>query len=141
MQETIEIMELVVLKMKGTDFVTDIKCEKMNPKMLMLTALGRCAGLTALSIFKKMDIRPESFEIECRGEISTPTLVAESVFTAVNIVYTVECQTLAEQGRVSRALNLTHDKYCGMVKMMRKVAPLSHEIYIHSTRPVSEKVK
>lgn len=134
-------MELVVLRLKGADFVSDVRCDKMNPKALMLLGLGRCAGLTAMSIFKKMNIKPESFEIECRGEISTPTLVAESVFTAVNIVYNVECETLSEQGRVSRALNLTHDKYCGMIKMIRKVAPLSHEIYIHSTHSVSEKVK
>ena len=129
------------MRLKGADFVSDSKCDKINPKMLMLMALGKCAGLTAMSLFKKMDIRPESFEIECRGEISTPTLVSESVFTAVNIVYNVECATLAEQGRVSRALNLTHDKYCGMVKMMRKVAPLSHEIYIHSTHTTLERVK
>ena len=135
-------MEQVTIKLKGSDFVIDgVKCDKMNPKSLMLLSLARCAGLTALSIFKKMNIKPESFEIECRGEISTPTLVAESVFTSVNIVYNVECATLAEQSKVSHALNLTHDKYCGLVKMMRQVAPLSHEIYIHSTNPVAEKVK
>lgn len=135
-------MERIAIKLKGSDFVTDgTRCDKMNPKALLLLALGRCAGLTALSIFKKMNIKPESFEIECRGEISTPTLVAESVFTSINIVYNVECETPDQQGRVNRALTLTHDKYCGMVKMMRKVAPLSHEIYVHSTHIAAEKVK
>ena len=127
------IMEQVTVKLKGSDMVPEgTRCDKLNPKEQLLLALGRCAGLTALSIFRKMNMRPESFEIECRGEISTPVLMPESVFTAINIVYTVECLTPADKNKAARALNLTHDKYCGMVKMMRKVAPLSHEIYIHS---------
>lgn len=51
-------MELVVLRLKGADFVSDVRCDKMNPKALMLLGLGRCAGLTAMSIFKKMNIKP-----------------------------------------------------------------------------------
>ena len=51
------------------------------------------------------------------------------------MVYNVECGTEDDQAKVSRAIDLTHEKYCGMVQMLRRIAPVSHEIAVVSTQP------
>ncbi len=136
---TIMMEKVTIAWTHGTDFeLRDQTCDRLNPKALLLYALARCAGMTAAAIFQKMEIEPESFEIICRGELSTPTLMAESVFVSLDMNYNVKCRRLKDQVRVSHALDLTHEKYCGLVKMMRKVAPLSHEIYIHSSETVGQ---
>ena len=36
---------------------------------------------------------------------------------------------------MSRAATLTHEKYCGIMRMFRMIAPVSHEIAVVSTEP------
>ncbi len=67
----------------------------------------------------------KSFEIAIEGTLSTPTLMAESRYTTINILYNIECRTLKEQIEISRAVNLAHDKYCGLVQMLKMIAPSS----------------
>ena len=121
---------------KGMEFTpVGTKCNELNPKAMMLLATATCAGLTAAGLFKKMQLTPVNFEITMSGTISTETVVAETVFTAFDITYNVECAYLDEQERFSHALTLTNDKYCGMLNMMRRIAPVAHNILIHSTQP------
>jgi putative redox protein len=114
------------------------KCSELNPKAMLLYATASCAGLTAVGVFEKMQLHPKNFEITMTGTLSTPTVVAESLFTAFNIEYNLECATTDEQARFSHALNLTNDKYCGMLTMARRIAPVTYNIYIHSTDPVAQ---
>ena len=51
------------------------------------------------------------------------------------MVYNVECSSEDDQAKVSRALALAHEKYCGMVQMLRRIAPVSREIAVVSTQP------
>lgn len=52
------------------------------------------------------------------------------------MVYNIECDTEDDQAKVGRAVTLAHEKYCGMMQMLRKVAPVSHEIAVVSTDAV-----
>lgn len=113
----------------------DTPCNELNPKALMLCAAAECAGYTVLHILGKEHIAPRRLEIGVSGELSTPTLEAGSVFTSFDFAYNVECGTLDDQAKVSRAVNLAHDKYCGLVAMLRKIAPVAHEIAIVSSEP------
>ena len=115
----------------GTD------CNRLNPKEMLLCAAAKCAAMTALEIMGKEKVTPKSFEVAVSGNLSTDTLRAESVFTAFNVVYNAEARTEEEHVKISRALNLTHDKYCGMVKMLNRIAPVSHEIAIVTTEPAA----
>ena len=45
------------------------------------------------------------------------------------------CDTEDDQAKVSRAATLTHEKYCGIMRMFRMIAPVSHEIAVVSTEP------
>lgn len=107
--------------------------EALNPKEMMLYASLECLAHTITSLLKERIKALKNLEMTLEGTLSTPTVVAESTFTHFNIVYNAECHTLKEQETVSRAINLANDKYCGMLQMLRKIAPLTHVTSIVAT--------
>lgn len=111
-------------------------CAAMNPKELLLYAAAQCAGLTALGIMKRERMTPKNFEISVAGELSTETLRAESVFTCFHVIYNVSCASESDCAKASHALELTHDKYCGLVQMLSRIAPVTREIAVVNTEPV-----
>lgn len=110
-------------------------CESMNPKELLLYAAAQCAGLTAAAIMRRERMTPRNFEISVSGDLSTETLQAESLFTRFHVVYNVACQSEADCAKASHALELTHDKYCGLIQMLSRIAPVSREIVVVNTAP------
>ena len=110
-------------------------CEGMHPKQLLLYATAQCSAQTALMIMQKERITPKRFEISYSGELSAEEVQSESVYRSFHVVYNIECASEDDQAKVSRAVDLTHEKYCGMVRMLRMIAPVSHEIAVVSTEP------
>ena len=80
-------------------------------------------------------ITPKRFEISYSGELSAETVQSESVYRSFHVVYNIECDTEDDQAKVGRAVELTHEKYCGMVQMLHRIAPVSREIAVVSTQP------
>ena len=117
------------------ELINGSSCDSLNPKELLLCAAAKCAALTALGIMDKERVKPRRFEVSVEGKLSTDTLRAESVFTSFDVTYNAEAASSDEHIKISRALNLGHDKYCGMVKMLKQIAPVSHEISIVTTEP------
>ncbi|MDE7305123.1 MAG: OsmC family protein [Alistipes sp.] len=116
-------------------------CDAMNPKELLLYAAAQCAGQTAMMVMEKMHIKPKRLEITYSGELNTDRLQAESIFRSFHVIYNVECGAGDQQEKASRALSLTHEKYCGLTQMLRKIAPVSHEIAVVNTEPEPTTVK
>ncbi|MBQ5829568.1 MAG: OsmC family protein [Alistipes sp.] len=112
------------------------RVEQLNPKELLLYAAANCAGLTIIGMLKEHITTLRLLELSLEGTLSTPTVVAESRFTSFNIIYRAECRTLKDETTISRAINLAHDKYCGLLQMLRKIAPLSHEVSIVATNDI-----
>lgn len=108
-------------------------CDALNPKELLLCAAARCAGLTVLKIMHGEHLRPLRFEITCSGELSTETLRMESVFRSFHLAYDIACASESEQAKVGRAVTLAHEQYCGLVQMLRKIGPVTHEIDVAVT--------
>ena len=111
-------------------------CDKLNPKQMMLYATAECAGITIMSILAKERIKPKSIEISMSGELDTETVMAKSQYSSFHISYNVECRHIEDQSKISHAINLSNEKYCGTLQMMRKIAPVSHEISIVSSEKV-----
>ncbi len=107
--------------------------ESLNPKEMLLYASLDCLARTITGLLKERISTVKSMELSLEGRLSTPTVVAESTYAHFNVVYNIECHTLKEQLDISRAVNLAHDKYCGMLQMLRKIAPLSEETSIVAT--------
>ena len=107
--------------------------DELNPKEMLLYAAADCAGRTIVSLLEEHTSTLKSLTITLEGTLSTPTVIAESKYTSFNIIYAAECPTLKDQIVISRAVNLAHDKYCGLVQMLRCIAPLTHKTSTVST--------
>ena len=106
--------------------------EKLNPKELLLYSTALCAGMTTLSIAEKERVKLLKLEIKMSGDLDTEQVEGKSQFTSFNIAYNIECKHISEQSKVSHAVQLATDKYCGGLAMLRKIAPVSHSISIVS---------
>lgn len=121
---------------KGKVTLAGQSVEELNPKQLLLYATGYCAALTLKGILDKEKIAPKKTEIEISGELDTEQVMARSIYRSFNILYRIECSAISEQTKVSRAVSLTTEKYCGMLQMLKRIAPLSHEVSIVSVEKV-----
>ena len=106
--------------------------EKLNPKELLLYSTALCAGFTLQRIVEKERVKLLKLEIKMSGELDTEKVEGKSQFISFNIAYNIECKHIDEQSKVSHAVQLTTDKYCGGLAMCRKIAPVSHSISIVS---------
>lgn len=111
--------------------------DHLNPKEYLLYSTALCAGMTLQSILGKERIKVKSLEIAVSGYIDTDKVEGKSQFVSFNIAYNIECSHIAEQAKVGNAVKLTTEKYCGTLAMLRKIAPVSHEISIVSTEEVT----
>ncbi len=111
------------------------KVEDLNPKQALLYATAYCAGLTVTHVMAKERITPKNFTIEITGELEDIEPMAAATYTSFNLNYNVECANTKDEAKAARAIELGHDKYCGMVKMMRKVAPVTYEVMVVNTTP------
>ena len=105
---------------------------KLNPKELLLYSTALCAGFTLQRIVEKERVKLLKLEIKMSGELDTEKVEGRSKFKSFHIDYNIECKHIDEQSKVSHAVLLTTDKYCGGLEMFRKIAPVSHSISIVS---------
>lgn len=128
----------VELTDKGKFELTDrTVTEDLNPKALILYAAAKCAGFTVMSLLKKENVTPKTFQITVEGVLDTPTLQPGSHFRSFNVAYDLECRTIADQTVVSHAVTMAQEKYCGTIDMLRKIAPVAHEIAVVSTEQMN----
>jgi uncharacterized OsmC-like protein len=104
----------------------------LNPKELLLYSTALCAGFTLHSIADKERVKLLKLEIKMSGELDTEKVEGKSQFVSFDIAYNIECKHIDEQSKVSNAVRLATDKYCGGLAMLRKIAPVSHSISIVS---------
>lgn len=127
------VIATIKMESNGSLCTSPKKVEQMNPKELMLYATAHCAVLTIKGILDKERVHPKWLEIELSGELDTETVMAQSVYRSFNILYRAECTHIEEHNKIAHAIRLTNEKYCGLLQMLRCIAPVSHEISIVST--------
>ncbi len=111
------------------------KCDEMNPQELLLYAAAKCTIYTLLPMLENLRIEPRRIEIGYSGDIGDSKETPRGIFRSFHVVYNIACDTESDQTRISRAVRLTHEKYCPMTQMLRRIAPVSQEIAIVSTQP------
>lgn len=99
----------------------------LRPKALMLSALAGCSGLDVASLIEKMKLEVSDFKIETIAQL---TEEHPKVYSEVAIEYHFYGKELNEQ-KLERAVNLSVEKYCGVMEMFRQFAPLKIEIKFH----------
>ena len=91
-----------------------------RPKALMLSSLAGCSGLDVASLIKKMKLEVDDFHIET---IANLTDGHPKYYDKVVMEYHFHGNNLNE-GKLQRAVDLSVEKYCGVMGMFRQFASL-----------------
>ena len=110
---------------------TDIEGNKerfgLSPKAMMLSSLAGCSALDVISTLDKMKENIDDFKIEVSGELTEEhpkyyhTVVVDYHFYGTDL----------NKKKCERAVNLSVDKYCGVMEMFRRFAEVKTHIHYH----------
>ncbi len=98
-----------------------------RPKALMLSALAGCTGLDVASLIEKMKLEVADFKIETEGDL---TEEHPKTYHTVRLQYHFYGSNLDEK-KLERAVNLSVEKYCGVMEMFRQFAKIEINIQYH----------
>lgn len=99
----------------------------LSPKALMLSSLGGCTGLDLLSLLKKMRVEIEDFKVIVNGEL---TEEHPKYYNKVSIDYYFTGTDLNEE-KIKKAVSLSEELYCGVIKMFRAFAEVTIAIHFN----------
>lgn len=100
----------------------------VSPKSAMLSALASCSGLDVVSVLEKMKVTDYEFKIDVEGEL---TQEHPKYFHKVKIDYHFTGEDL-NQKKIKKAVDLSVEKYCGVMEMFRHFSEVSIEIHHHN---------
>lgn len=96
----------------------------MRPKALMLTSLAGCGALDILSLLKKMRAEVDDFKIEVTADL---TEEHPKIFKNVIVKYRFFGTDL-KRDKIQKSVDLSVDRYCGVMEMFRKFTDVAVEI-------------
>lgn len=98
-----------------------------RPKALMLSALAGCSGLDIAHLIKKMRLDVKDFKIETEGLL---TDTDPALYNKVIVDYHFYGDNLDET-KLKRAVDLSVEKYCGVMEMFTQFAEVETNIIYH----------
>lgn len=99
----------------------------LRPKAMMLSALAGCSGLDVASLIEKMKLEVADFKIETNANL---TEEHPKVYDAVTVEYHFYGNNLRE-AKLQRAVDLSVEKYCGVMEMFRQFAKIDIKVLFH----------
>ena len=100
----------------------------LSPKALMLSSLAGCTGLDVVSVLEKMKVNDYEFKMEVSGELTDEH---PKYYHKVKLDYHFYGKDLNEK-KIKKAVDLSVEKYCGVMEMFRQFAKLDTEIHYHN---------
>ena len=99
----------------------------LSPKALMLSSLAGCSALDVISTLDKMKEHIDDFKIDVSGELTDEH---PRYYHSVVVDYHFYGSDLNKK-KCERAVNLSVDKYCGVMEMFRRFAKIETNIIYH----------
>jgi putative redox protein len=99
----------------------------LSPKAMMLSSLAGCSGLDVISILDKMKEEIDDFKIEVSGELTDEH---PKYYHSVKVDYHFYGSDL-NKSKCEKAVNLSVEKYCGVMEMFRRFAKVETDIIYH----------
>ena len=93
----------------------------MRPMQLMLAGAGSCSSIDIISILKKQKQNLKDLQVEVTAEREQGKI--PSLFTDIHMHYTFYGDVAEEKAK--RAIDLSIDKYCSVVKILEKTAKIT----------------
>lgn len=104
-----------------------IDSKGLRPKAMMLSSLAGCSGLDVVSLLKKMRAEVDDFKMIVHGEL---TEEHPKYYHKVSVEYHFYGSDLKED-KINKAVNLSIEKYCGVMEMFRRFADVKTDVYLH----------
>lgn len=98
-----------------------------RPKSLMLSALAGCTGLDVQSLLKKMRAEVAAFDIEVEANLTDEH---PKYYDKVHVTYNFYDKEF-KKDKIEKAVNLSVERYCGVMEMFRQFSKLTTEIKYH----------
>ena len=95
-----------------------------RPMELLLAGTGGCSAFDVVLILQRARQAVSGCEVALTAERAE---VEPKVFTKINLHFTVTGKDL-DPGKVSRAVQLSHEKYCSATTMLAKMAEITYSI-------------
>ncbi|MEN8886826.1 MAG: OsmC family protein [Winogradskyella sp.] len=117
----------------GKNVIMDTNIEGQNeryglsPKAMMLSSLAGCSALDVISTLDKMKEDIDDFKIDVSGELTDEhpryyhTVVVDYHFYGSDL----------NKSKCERAVDLSVEKYCGVMEMFRRFAKVKTNIHYH----------
>ena len=100
----------------------------LRPKAMMLTALAGCSAMDVASLLKKMRAEVADFKIEVEGNL---TEEHPKVYDKVKVIYRFYGSDF-KKDKIEKAVNLSTERYCGVIEMFRQLSDVEIEIHLHN---------
>jgi len=97
-----------------------------RPMELLLISLGGCTASDVASILKKKRVDLQKFEVKLSGERANEH---PKTFTKINLEYIFTGKNLKDED-LKRAIELSQDKYCPIVSMLKKTVEIKYSYKI-----------
>lgn len=104
------------------------KGEGYRPKALMLSGLAGCSGLDVASLIKKMKLDVASFKIDIDAQL---TEEHPKYYDKVAMHFHFYGTSLNEK-KLQKAVDLSIEKYCGVMEMFRQFSEITIETHFHN---------
>ena len=103
------------------------KGEGYRPKALMLSSLAGCSGLDIASLIKKMKLKVDDFKIDIDADL---TEEHPKYYNKIAMHFHFYGKELSEK-KLQKAVDLSIEKYCGVMEMFRQFSELKVETHFH----------
>ncbi len=100
----------------------------MAPKAMMLSSLAGCSGLDVIMVLNKMKVTVDDFKMIVEGDL---TEEHPKYYHAVSVEYHFYGDQLPEN-KIKKAVDLSIEKYCGVMEMFRQFAKVKTSIIYHN---------
>ncbi len=96
----------------------------LRPKAMMLTALAGCSAMDIASLLKKMRAEVDDFKIEVEGNLTDEH---PKIYDKVKVTFRFYGKDF-KKDKIEKAVNLSEERYCGVMEMFRKFSEVTTEI-------------
>ena len=116
----------------GHEFMVDASPEHggrnagPKPKPLLLASLAGCTAMDVISILNKMRQVPTRFEVYAEAELGDEH---PKTYQGMTVVFEVEGDV--DKSRLSRAVALSRDRYCGVNAMLNAYGPVAVKVILN----------
>ena len=93
----------------------------LSPMQLLLAAAGGCSGIDIVDILQKQRLTVEDIKVSIEGNRQKD--VVPALFEKIHLHFKIFGNI--PQDKAARAVNLSMEKYCSVVKTLEKTAQIS----------------